>query len=1361
MKQIVFLTALILLFFPPTQVSGIDERPQDPKHSNLGEIKEISLEIDGVSLTLTTPFFPDQFIIIPDPDDPNQVVNIVQRDPIYKSLTITAIPYGFGNSAEIFTVVESNRVDTYREALIDYRRSQGGSPQSGPNAAFFGQELTGITSTVFVNLDVFNQKPVQIAEWVFEEGKRLWIMRISQEVQVVEHLSDELFSKYPGLDELLVGISLVSDNVGVPSTSSAARDLRALETPSEAIPSDSDLPFPHWWDGECDENTYHSQTGEWSYPLGGEYRGVKACGPRPYYDDADHAIVNFNPGWWGVLEWECVELSMRFLYLAYGVQTYQANGNQVVTNYSGDKLIKINDGTPGFAPQPNDVLSLGPETPVGHTSVVIASNVDYQGNGIISVLEENSSSNGLRNYSVIDWHVQSSYIVIGWLHDPDNADTTPPTGDILNPEGQEIIQENTVHLEGWASDDDSGMASAQFIANYDDAWYDVGPSFNTLLFNYAWDWCSAEVPEGPVNLALRLIDNQGNQTPGFPGLRGVVKEYDCPPPPTCTPNADQVALFEEINYGGDCQILDTGIYLDPISFSSVGDNNTESILTGSNVMATIYTASNQQGRRETIARDDPNLSDNPTKENTLSSIIITSRNTIPEVPSGLWPINLDNLLDNQSITLFWQNEGNSTKTRTTIDGPSLSDTTAWDNVSTWNLGSLAPGVYSWKIQSRNDFSDSSWSDWYYFIVSDAGSTLPAGVTTPYLDDLEGDTSDWRTTGLWHLFSGDSSSTSHSWYYGLDASGTYDTGGSNFGVLTTPPITLTVNSEPYFLTFWSKHQTENPFPHWDQRRVQISVDGADFMDIYQLKEGPFNHWLENSINLAPYYTPDTGHSLQVRFYFSTIDEIDNAHLGWLIDDIQVQAQAPVTCTDPNEDNDTPWQATALAYGDSGSASICPGGDPDFYTFTGAAGDQIVIDIDASTIGSPLDPIIYLLDIDGSSILAQHDDEILGVRRDPHLGYRLTRDGVYFLKIQAWDNPMGTGDYTFSFFTDQTAPTINSIFPPTGTYLPPGVIVISVNASDNLSGISHVQFLGYADGWSEINQDWDGSDGWSTAFDTTALQEGDVIAFYARVYDWAGNISGIAAWDITLDFSHPDTTAPSLPDPNPTTAIYLTWESTDNLAGIRSYHIRHKVNSEDWITESFDVGTESWWFVGEAGNAYAFRIRAIDDAGNIEPYLEGAEVDTTIPVISSLCSAPDPWDSSSTINDNSISNPTTLPGTWQTHNFCNPEVPDRLNDVDWFQLSMAGGESYTITTTPQHTSTGVVISLYASDGITLLAETSPDEFGQPSSLVWNPLQDEDVYIRLSHLDGNVAGEHVAYQVAYQTTESPTVYIPLIQR
>ena len=69
-------------------------------------------------------------------------------------------------------------------------------------------------------------------------------------------------------------------------------------------------------------------------------------------------------------------------------------------------------------------------------------------------------------------------------------------------------------------------------------------------------------------------------------------------------------------------------------------------------------------------------------------------------------------------------------------------------------------------------------------------------------------------------------------------------------------------------------------------------------------------------------------------------------------------------DSYEPNNSPDQATSINMGGSISdADICPSGDEDYYKFTGAGGDKIVVDIDAMIDGSSLDPVIYLFDSDG--------------------------------------------------------------------------------------------------------------------------------------------------------------------------------------------------------------------------------------------------------------------------------------------------------------------------------------------------------------------------------------------------------------
>lgn len=183
---------------------------------------------------------------------------------------------------------------------------------------------------------------------------------------------------------------------------------------------------PSWWDGPCDAVHWDQIAAEagWSgagaHPLGASYLGVQVCGPRPAVDGAPD--VTWTRNGWGEYEWECVELAMRFMAQVYGVQPYSANGVDVVSNYStsdGGGLVKIANGTPGEAPQPGDIISFS-DGGEGHVVVVASSDVDAYGNGTITVLSQNDTSNGWRTLDVTNWWVDgfNIFTALGWLHDP-------------------------------------------------------------------------------------------------------------------------------------------------------------------------------------------------------------------------------------------------------------------------------------------------------------------------------------------------------------------------------------------------------------------------------------------------------------------------------------------------------------------------------------------------------------------------------------------------------------------------------------------------------------------------------------------------------------------------------------------------------------------------------------------------------------------------------------------------------------------------------------------------------------------------------------------------------------------------------
>lgn len=197
----------------------------------------------------------------------------------------------------------------------------------------------------------------------------------------------------------------------------AAREAARLISPTGQVER------PPWWHGACDGGRSGNSPG--SYRLGADFDGLVACGPGPN-EGGDTRIVHFFPDSWGEYEWECVELSMRWMYLAWGVPPYPADGNTVVSAYArnnplGPRLTIVRNGTIGAVPQPGDVISMDDGDSYGHTEVVATSAVNRSGDGTIGVLTEdlNSPTNGSADLTVRHFVVKGDFgRVLDWLHNP-------------------------------------------------------------------------------------------------------------------------------------------------------------------------------------------------------------------------------------------------------------------------------------------------------------------------------------------------------------------------------------------------------------------------------------------------------------------------------------------------------------------------------------------------------------------------------------------------------------------------------------------------------------------------------------------------------------------------------------------------------------------------------------------------------------------------------------------------------------------------------------------------------------------------------------------------------------------------------
>jgi hypothetical protein len=334
-----------------------------------------------------------------------------------------------------------------------------------------------------------------------------------------------------------------------------------------------------------------------------------------------------------------------------------------------------------------------------------------------------------------------------------------------------------------------------------------------------------------------------------------------------------------------------------------------------------------------------------------------------------------------------------------------------------------------------------------------------------------------------------------------------------------------------------------------------------------------------------------------------------------------AKVSWTCADDtNEPNNAPAYATAIAYGQTLHSKICPTGDQDYYAFTGATGDRVVIDIDAQIANSLLDAYLVLYDSDGSTVLAIDDDEYSG-RLDSHLGYQLPHAGIYYLKVREFSHPYeGGADYFYSIrlIRDHADPRLAEfIAPRSGDWLDSDRVTIAASASDDQSGVERVEFLWHDSNWGASEWVWlgadrDGSDGWNWEFPTNYLPDQVGSAFYLWAFDWANNWTGAAAWGLGIDRILPSSAVTTLPAISPSRFI-VNWSGSDSLSGVRAYDVQYRDGTNGvWANWVLDASITSREFTGIAGHTYFFRSRAVDHANHWEewPTNNQGDASTTI-------------------------------------------------------------------------------------------------------------------------------------------------------
>ncbi|MCE9576471.1 MAG: lamin tail domain-containing protein [Deltaproteobacteria bacterium] len=162
----------------------------------------------------------------------------------------------------------------------------------------------------------------------------------------------------------------------------------------------------------------------------------------------------------------------------------------------------------------------------------------------------------------------------------------------------------------------------------------------------------------------------------------------------------------------------------------------------------------------------------------------------------------------------------------------------------------------------------------------------APSTTVLGEGAESGATGWATTGLWHVSTRRAAAGTHAFWYGSEATGTYDTGAITAGTLTSPPIDLTAVTHPTL--GWREWLQVEGAAGYDRATVTVTAvdDPALTVTTSRDRSTTLGVFLDRGLDLAAF----AGHKVTIRFAFDSVDNAANAYEGWFVDEIRILSDA---------------------------------------------------------------------------------------------------------------------------------------------------------------------------------------------------------------------------------------------------------------------------------------------------------------------------------------------------------------------------------------------------------------------------------------------------------------------------------------
>jgi hypothetical protein len=172
----------------------------------------------------------------------------------------------------------------------------------------------------------------------------------------------------------------------------------------------------------------------------------------------------------------------------------------------------------------------------------------------------------------------------------------------------------------------------------------------------------------------------------------------------------------------------------------------------------------------------------------------------------------------------------------------------------------------------------------------------------------------------------------------------------------------------------------------------------------------------------------------------------------------------------------------------------------------------------------------------------------------------------------------------------------------SYTKSAAVTVQVPANDPGSGVSQVELSNDGANWT--TQAYAASQPWILP------ATNGTRTVYVRWKDTAGNWSTVTADTITLDTVAPTVTAPQRRLVAATTldagriTLRVPWSGSDTTSGIARYELQESADGGAWTTVSTTLTAPTIHRSLASQHTYRFRVRAVDNAGNLGAWAIGS-------------------------------------------------------------------------------------------------------------------------------------------------------------